>query len=214
MKHYGLEFEFFVEKEGEVIPAFTVTSNLDGNPVIGELRTKVHTSLIDAVFELKKLIHLEKIKLEKVGCVMSANNTVKVSEDFLRSVRKSDEFINRKSLDKLEEFSVYGKKVGKILPNGVYKTSLQLNMSDFSNYSYDYKDKNDKWESFKYVKAVLFNFPDLIKKLDTTFKEEIATANRVAGVYAIKDGETTNRIEYRSLPSTVELEKLLTLEND
>jgi len=36
---YGIELEFFVFKDEGVVPAYKATYNLDGNPVIGELRT-------------------------------------------------------------------------------------------------------------------------------------------------------------------------------
>ena len=37
---YGIEFEFFVSKDNKIIPAYLATNNLDGNPFLGEIRTK------------------------------------------------------------------------------------------------------------------------------------------------------------------------------
>lgn len=48
----------------------------------------------------------------------------------------------------------------------------------------------------------LFDFPQLIRKLDDTFKTEIREAKRRQGFYEIKSDK---RIEYRSLPSNTPL---------
>jgi len=213
MKNYGIELEFFVtDKEGNIVPAFKATTNLDGNPVIGELRTKVHNNIIDCVFELKKLIFIEKEKIEKAGFKFSLIPIAKVNDEFIKQLRREPKYINRKSLELLEEYSIYGKKLSKVLPKGTYKASLQINISENNAFRFSEAVKVGKvYESRQKEKsfAEVFNYVDLIATLDKNFKEEIATTGRVAGVYCIKDGELGNRIEYRSLPNTVDIDKLI-----
>lgn len=220
---FGIELEFFVSKgEGDkkiYVPAYLVTSNTDGNPVIGEIRTGVFDSFIDCIFDLKKRFFLEKTKIEKAGYNLELVSEIKVNDEFLLNLRKDTKYINKKSLEVLEEKSIYPKgSVGKMLPRGVYKASLQINFSEHKNFTYtDYVkvtvDDKYKYESKTATKtyAVVFDYLSLLSKLDVVFLEEIKATKRVSGVYAIKTGELGDRIEYRSLPNTVELDKLLTL---
>lgn len=45
-----------------------------------------------------------------------------------------------------------------------------------------------------------FDFVEIIRNLDSEFKDEITTANRQPGFYSVKDDI---RVEYRSLPNFV-----------
>ncbi len=44
--------------------------------MIGELRTGVHNNIIDCVFELKKLIHIEREALRAKNCTMHIVHSV------------------------------------------------------------------------------------------------------------------------------------------
>lgn len=218
MINYGIELEFFVlNQKDEVIPAYKVTSNIDGNPIIGELRTKVHNNIIDCVFELKKLIFLEKQKIELKGFKIDFSNTKILKDDLLVEMRKTKEYIDKKENTVLEELSVYDKgNVGKMLPKGVYKASLQLNISNNKEISYLEYTKITIEDKFKYESkncsksySSVFDFPKLICKLDKTFQNNINDSKRVKGVYAIKEGELGDRIEYRSLPNDIDLDLLI-----
>src|SRR3990167_8309674 len=106
MKNYGIELEFFVKNDkGIFIPAFKATSNLDGNPVIGEIRTQVHNDWTNCIFELKKLLYLETKELKEKGFVLELIDNIKVDDEFLKSLRKSESYINNKDLEILEELS-------------------------------------------------------------------------------------------------------------
>lgn len=215
---YGIEQEFFVlNKEDKLVPAYAVTTNLDGNPVIGEVRTRIHDTILDCVFELKKLLYTEKEKLAKLGYKISTDYMVKVDDEFLKSLRKSKDFINKKDLEILEELSIYPDgEVGKVLDKGVFKVALQINFSNNKIFTYpEYEkitvDNKSKWESKQSSKSYseLFDYVSLISKLDKAFEKEINETDRIKGVYAIKTGELGNRIEYRSLPNNVNLNKII-----
>lgn len=215
MIHYGIELEFFItNKDGEIIPAYKATQNLDGNPIIGELKTKVHNNINDCVFELKKLIYEETNKLKNLNYFINFSDSFEVNDNFLKNIRKDSQYTNRKELDTLETYSVYGNNTGKILRKNLFKTSLQLNISSNNNFCYtnfikekDYYIKNENIKNY----SEIFNYIDIIKHLDILFYNDIKNSKRVKGVYSIKKGELGNRIEYRSLPNSINIDSLLSL---
>jgi len=206
---YGIELEFFVKKRN-IVPAIEGTYNVDGNHIIGELRTKVHDSITDCVFELKKLLYLEEKALSKKGYTLLLIPEIKVDDKFLKDFRASRGYSEKKN--QLETFSIYGKSTGKILSVKQFKASLQINISNTEEVSFYTYSKEDKKEKYTYkTRNTLFEFPTIIRNLDKIFSSEIKNSKRVPGVYAIKDGEFGKRIEYRSLPNNINLDKLLTL---
>lgn len=220
---YGIELEYFIlDKNDMLIPAYKATSNLDGNPVIGEIRTKVHDNILDCIFELEKLIFIEKNFLSKKGYKMDISNTKTVDDKFLENLRRCRDFTDKKENEILEEFSVYPKgKTGKILSKNILKASLQVNISKNGNFSYPEYTKVTVDDKYKYdCKTIykqhsdIFNYPSYIFKLDEAFSKEIDEAKRVKGVYSIKSGEIGTRIEYRSLPNNINLQKLLYILDD
>lgn len=214
---YGIEFEFFVSKDSKIVPAYLATNNLDGNPVVGELKTLIHNNIIDCVFELEKLIYIEATELNKKGFIMCLKDSIILDNETLINLRKDKAYINRKELESLEEFSIYlNKKTGKLLPRNLFKASLQVNISNNKDFGYSIFNKVTVEDKYKYVEegkrhsySSIFNYPEIINKLDIEFKDEILNSNRVKGVYAIKPGSLGDRIEYRSLPNTINLKKLI-----
>lgn len=216
--NFGIELEFFVlNQKEEVVPAYLVTNNLDGNPILGELRTKVHNNIVDCVFELQKLAFLEKEKIESKGYKVDFSTEKIVSDEFRRNLRKQKEFVDKKEMTVLEEFSIYPKgSLGKMLPKGLIKASLQINFSDNKDFPYTVYEKVTVEDKYKYDSkqerknySGVFNYVNLLFRLDQAFSKEITDTKRIKGVYAIKDGELGKRIEYRSLPNNICLEKLI-----
>lgn len=219
---YGIEFEFFVSKDGEIVPAYLATNNLDGNPFLGEIKTRPLNSILDCVFELEKQIYMEKSELERKGFKMEIISMNKFSNQDLVELRKSQKALNLKELKVLEEFSIYpAGKLGKLLKTGEVKASLQVNLSEHKYFTYpEYSkitvDDKYKYESSNVTKqyACLFNYVSIIQKLDKFFLDDILKTNRTKGVYAIKLGEFGDRIEYRSLPNTIDIKNLLKVLKD
>lgn len=215
--NYGIELEFFVsDDKDQIIPAYEVTNNLDGNPIIGEIRTKIHDNIVDCIFELKKLLFLETEKINKQGYKLLLIPETKVDDTFLKNLRKDKSYINKKDVEILEELSIYSGNTGKMLPKGVYKASVQINFSENSEISYQKYTKVSVEDKYKYDVSTdyakysqVFDYVTILRKLDIMFTEEIKNTNRVKGVYAIKNGELGKRIEYRSLPNNIDLDKLL-----
>lgn len=219
--NYGIELEFFIRNKstGDIVPAYKVTNNVDGNPVIGEIRTGVHNNIVDCIFELKKLIHLEREKLYKKdpNLMLIFQDVITLSDVTLKALRADRECIQRKEHTVLEELSIYpDKKTGKLLPRGVFKASLQVNFSENKMFSFTEYEKVTVEDKYKYVSksanksyAGLFDYVSIIRRLDIAFAKEIVNTKRVKGVYAIKEGLLGDRIEYRSLPNTIDLNELL-----
>lgn len=203
---YGIELEFFVKKGKVIVPAYLYTNNLDGNILLGELRTGIHKNITDAIFELKKLIYLEEIALKKKKCKF-----VLVSEHLFESKEISEVRTNPNYGNKnfTKEFSIYSENfTPKIYTPERIKASLQINFSE--NIYKKIRTIKNSIESYEEsVNSSLFNFPEIIRKLDNKFKEEIKNTERTSGIYTIKDGEKGKRLEYRSLPNTINLSKLL-----
>ena len=213
--NYGIEFEFFVVKDGigKIVPAFEATSNLDGNPITGELRTTVFDNILECVFDLKRRIYQEEQRLADKGYKMLVIPQIKVDNEFIIAVRKNA--ASYKEIRPLTEVSIYPNgKIGKILPRGVFKASLQVNLSYNKEFSYKVNELGTLPSSFttatKYKEySALFNYITPIAKLDKAFAKDIKEAKRVPGVYCFKDGQKGTRIEYRSLPNNINLDLLI-----
>lgn len=214
---YGIEFEYFVSKDAKIIPAYLATNNLDGNPFLGEIKTKPLDNIVDCVFELEKLIYLEKTKLESRGYKMEIIPVHQFSNEDIINFRKNKTAVDKKELEVLEEFSIYPNgKVGKLLKRGEIKASLQINFSQHKSFTYPEFSKVTVEDKYKYESstkikeyACLFNYVSIIKKLDEVYKEDITRTNRTKGVYAIKPGDFGDRIEYRSLPNIIRFENII-----
>ena len=199
MKQFGLELEFFVGKGKTIIPAFKGTDNLDGNPSVGELRTGIHSNIIDAIFELKKLIYIETNKLKNKGLKFKLISENTFSDDQINEIRKHCS----SKKDYTEEISIYGEKANRVLEKGLTKASLQINISENEKFYY----QNGKEQKHK-ILSTPFDYVSIIRQLDSLFEKDIISTNRLKGVFSIKEGENGKRIEYRSLPNTIDLLKL------
>lgn len=207
MKKFGIELEFFVKdiEKDKIIPAYIVTKNLDGDPVIGELKTEVHDDIYSLIYELKSLIHKEKDDLKKRNCIFLLNPEVIFTNDDYKSLRRDNAYVNNKELNSLNEKSIYNKKTSKILSRTTFRAGLQVNISE--NSVKTIKTENNIYKDI--YSSNVFDFYSIIRNLDSNFKEEINNSKRINGVYSIKNGEYGNRVEYRSLPNSICLNKLL-----
>jgi len=216
---YGIEFEFFVSKDGKIIPAYEATDNLDGNPFLGEVKTKPFDNILDCIFSLEKKIYVEKAKLEEKGYKMEILPIHRFSKEDLVNFRKNKKAVDKKDFEELEEFSIYPDgKLGNLLNRGEVKASLQINFSEHKSISYTKFSKITVEDKYRYDSSVetkeyscLFNYISIIQKLDKFYKEDISKTSRTKGVYTIKPGEFGDRIEYRSLPNIIDYKQLISL---
>ena len=203
---YGIELEFFVKKGQNIVPAYLYTKNLDGNILLGELRTGIHKNITDAVFELKKLIYLEELALKNKKCKLILKSEHLFTNKEIIDARNDSRYGNKNFT---EELSIYLEDyIPKVYAVENVKASLQINFSE--NIYNTIKISENSINNYKeFISSSLFNFPSIIRKLDNNFKEEINNTKRTSGIYSIKNGEKGKRLEYRSLPNTINLSKLL-----
>lgn len=216
---FGLELEFFVKniETGEIVPAYKHTNQLDGSQVVGELRTSPKEGIVKAVFELERLRYEEEIRLNATGHTMVIEGQHKFNNDELKALQVDTNYRSGKigaytaAVETI--LSVYpGNKTGKVLPKGLYKASLQINVTQMESVSVNIVDNNGKTHYKSRQVAVPFDHPAFIQMLDAHFKEDIKAAKRVKGVYAFKSTYSAaagRRIEYRSLPNTIDLRDLM-----
>lgn len=87
--------------------------------------------------------------------------------------------------------------------NSTKLATASLHISFTAERTFTYQDTKKRDRTFKYPGFV--DHAKLITGLDRAFKEEIRVAKRNPGFYEIK---SDGRIEYRSLPNDVSLEKV------
>jgi hypothetical protein len=212
--NFGIEYEYFVvDNNGKFVPPYRACCDLDGNALIAEIRTHVHPSLTDAVFELEMLLYKEDARLNKKGFSRSDQPCFTITPSTLAEFRQSG-YANFKYKEFTDEKSIYPRgKLGKQLSQLTLKASLQINISNNvevarSVYYMANAVNGEKVSCTKRdteVQSVLFDYPSIIFALDVANVASIRAAKRVKGVYSIKEGELGTRIEYRSLPNNASL---------
>jgi hypothetical protein len=210
MKNFAIELEFFIKRGSEYRPAFEFTQNLDGNPVVGEIKTGIFSNPVDLIFDLQKRFYVESKAVEAKGATIELVSEISLSKEIRRELRANKGFIERKNLEILQEKSIYQDgELSRELELGQFIASLQINFSNNQEILHRYVDKDNKDRSFQRNVSNIYDYYSDLRALDKEFEEEIVRSNRIPGVYAIKEGSLGNRIEYRSLPNTICFERLL-----
>lgn len=190
----GLEKEFFIAQNGNLTYAPTGLP-FDESGLLAEARGLACDNIIDAVFSLKAdIFRLEQIaKKLGVDLIDAAIGTVP------KSVKIKASRIFPKGLTKHQ--NMYGFEAHR---NSVHENTAGIHIS-FTR-PQKVLGKEGYIEYF-----AMFDYIQIFRRLDLAFKEEIRDAKRNPGFYELKpDG----RIEYRSLPSTVNLNKVIEVLKD
>lgn len=190
MLKIGLEKEAFLLKDG--VPV-VVPNELpkDDCGLLVEARGQAFTDPTQAIFSLKGAFHDIETKAAKLGFTVDESPIKEIDRDIVRKASRT----HTKGL--IQFRNLYGfkdhKHTTKEFPSGIH-------ISFTKERHYSTKD------GYQGIINEMFDFPSLFRYLDKTFKEEIKAAKRNPGFYEIKpDG----RIEYRSLPSNIDLNKVL-----
>lgn len=198
MRKYGLEKEFFLVKKNTkeiVIPEEAVKEHLplDGCGYLVEARGEAYPSIFDAIFSLMGKIEEIKYKLKDTEYELCDDPVRKVSKEMLIKVLRN----HAKSTIKFNNYTGFTSNREK----GSEKTAgVHLSITEEITQTI-IVEKTIK--EIKYYKN--FDWMQIFLKLDKEFKQEIKEAKRNPGFYEIKND---GRIEYRSLPSNVNLIKL------
>lgn len=198
MKKFGLEQEFFLVNNttGEIVIPEDLKLNLptDSCGYLVEARGKAYNNMYEAVYSLKAEVKRINDLVKNSGYHLGASPFEKLSKAFLFKI--SRRFI--KGLTKYD--NLYGFINHKIKSN---ERTAGLHLSITDQYSLT-RDGYTFWynQNFDYVQ--------IFKKLDKYYKNDIKAAKRNQGFYEIKED---GRIEYRSLPNSIDLDVLINVVN-
>lgn len=207
--HIGLERELFVTSrvvlaDGEVIAEhyknlYELGLPTDGNSYLLEARATKAPSALRAKHELlfaqEELA--KRLQAKRTGWVLSFDTDAITLDSEERKVLRRQE---RK--EPMRQFRIGG---GIRLPRaGEVTAGLHVHFSD----EITYRVKNFAEPGY-HDQAVFgpLNIPRIVYLLDTAFKDVIADAGRQSGLYEMKP----HGFEYRSLPTTVDLDRLVTV---
>lgn len=195
MFRYGFELEGFATLNGEI----TIPPShwpVDGFPGLVEIRTVGPNHLEDAYFKILQGIYNTQQYQNHIANF--GITEYKYSGKQIAEMRKTRRF---EAKDQLDIRCIYNKDPRAL--NGKTLASFQINISNLVNEEYKTQRVVDgKIEDQIKVpeKYGMLDVPNIVRRLDETFKDVIKNSNRQPGFYAIKD---TYRLEYRSLPNSV-----------
>jgi hypothetical protein len=195
---FGLEKEFFLFKNDPrhetIQDPLIVPTNVfpfDESGILVEARGKPSSSILEAVFLLKaECFRIERLVRSKglyisdmPNCIVSKQTKMKLRRDFDKQ--------------RISYQNIYGYEKHK---NKSCQQTAGVHISFTDEQLITWKDNQTS------VYNSIFDFLTLFKYLDEKFLKEIENARRRPGFYELKpDG----RIEYRSLPSNVDLDKVI-----
>jgi len=195
----GLEKEFFLLKDGKPQPLTNLGLPCDECGWLVEARGGPHVSIIDAVFSLKSSIYKIERTLAAINAKLPADEPPYVLSD--EPVMKIDRAVKVKcartfAKGLISYQNLHGYESHR---NAVSEGTAGVHVS-FTKSQAVFHDKK------RYEYHCNFDWPQIFMKLDKAFAEEIKASKRRPGFYELK---TDGRVEYRSLPANVDLDKLI-----
>ena len=199
----GLEKEFFVVDEAgnpQVMVEDLQVLPYDECGWLAEARGKPYNNIVEAVYSLNATIFVIERQLANVNEKRLINGLggLKLSD---APVMKVDRKLKIKAARKFAKGiiayqNLYGHDHHKNAQTE-QMAGVHISFTEEGSYTVDHRE-------YKYCKN--FDWPQIFLALDREFKEEIAQSKRRPGFYELKpDG----RVEYRSLPANVDLNKLI-----
>lgn len=187
----GLEKEFFIKNGGNYVIAPTGLP-FDSCGLLAESRGLPFSCPVEAVFSLKADIQRLTDKATKMGLQLVDEPIAKIPRETV--IAASRKFV--KGLVKHQNLYEYKSHRNN---RSELTAAVHISFTDESSFNHDKG-------VFKYNK--MFDWVQLFKYLDKEFSLEIKEAKRNPGFYELKDD---GRIEYRSLPANVNLDKVITV---
>ena len=202
----GLEKEFFLIKNGKPQSLATDTLHNFGHlPCdecgwLVEARGKPHNSIVEAVFSLKADIYQIEKRVEKIPAehIDGVAYSYTLNDEPVMKVDRATKLqcARRFAKGTIKYQNLYGHECHR---NALSEATAGVHVSFTVERIYTSNNNT-------YTYNVNFDWPQIFIKLDKAFADEIKAAKRRPGFYEIKhDG----RVEYRSLPSKVDLDKLI-----
>lgn len=196
-KKIGLEKEVFLLDEKGIPQIVPSEIPMDESGILAEARGNPFFDGVEAVYSLMASIH----GLEQAIAVYNkrTGRNLHISDTPLMK-------ISRKTRIELSRLYTKPRSEYQNLYGFDSHRNTQSEQTAGIHISFTYPTTINTRNNTQTTVNQLFDFPQLIRKLDNTFKTEIREAKRRQGFYEIK---SDGRIEYRSLPSNTPLEKIM-----
>ena len=194
---FGLEKEFFVMPNGTEKQPVLVPNGIpkDACGYLAEARGLPHRSIEQAVYSLMAEEYRIETELEKLNLIADDVPVLKLPRELFIEAQRH----NVKGL--IAYNNLYGHNHHKNKQNEAI-AAVHISITRPSYVTTDQNSKTTVNKNFDYV--------DIFRTLDKAFADEIKAAKRLPGFYELKDD---GRIEYRSLPSNVDLLKVIEVIN-
>lgn len=200
---YGLEIEKFVYKAG-ILVACPPSYPVDGEGLQLEIRARPENLIRDAVaVAISDLRHYEKRLLKNGYTLDPTQDYVKVDHNLKLEVRRAF------TKERLKYQNLYGHKRHAVTSN-MSTAGIHLSVTDELSFVYSAYKQDEDGVKYRTSETKTYNqlwdFPQFFMYLDKAFASEIKAAKRRPGFYEIK---SDGRVEYRSLPTSIDLNKLV-----
>jgi len=195
---WGIEVEFFLKKKGQLVYPADYGIPYDGFPVLGELRTSVHSDEYLLIGEVMGLLAKYKAKAKYGGAQLIVAPRWEYSRDEMREVMRRPEL----SKGPAKEMNLY--KLKPRQDNEHIYAGLHVHFSGTKSYYSTNKCEKCERDTSSIVTYGHLDIPAIVRYLDELFFKEIVDAGRTIGEYEMKP----YGFEYRSLPNNVSLDKL------
>jgi hypothetical protein len=197
---YGLEKEFFVRNEdGDLVVCPRYKLPADEVGYLAEARGKPASNIRDAVFNLKSEIYRMHKIAKKMGLWLDDTPVLKVPAELKIEAQR------RYAKGIISYQNMYGyAKHKNLVTEGV--AGVHISFTDPHEIVHYCEYKKLRLAPKTWTINKMFDYIQIFRKLDEAFKDEIKQAKRRPGFYEIK---SDGRIEYRSLPSNVDLDKII-----
>ena len=195
--HVAFERELFVTcKGGDYKNLYSLGYPTDGNPYLLEIRGKQAGTALEAKYNMLHLQEFEQQRLRKAGYDIDFDTNAIVLDRAERAELRRQEIKSP-----MQQYRIGG---GIRLPRaGVVTAGLHVH---FDN---GFERSRCCSRVSRSIEASPVNIPRIVYVLDKAFWNEILKAGRQPGLYEMKP----YGFEYRSLPTTVDIDRLVKVLN-
>lgn len=196
----GLEKEFFLlSKVGDIPLVVPKLLPADESGVLVEARGKPFTNPIKAVFDLKaEIFRLDQLVKDQ-SFYLDDSPIMTIPRETMVKARRTYE----KGL--ISYRNLYGFKHHRNRQTE-QTAGIHISFTNEKTLSYNARITDGTYEKKKLVYYAQFDWATIFTELDKRYKERIKLAKRNPGFYELK---SNGRIEYRSLPSNIDLDELI-----
>lgn len=181
----------------------------DGNPYLLEIRGKKASTALEAKhflhYEQERVVDQCREEIPTFYCVSEDTHTIVLTRAERQILRRQE----RK--EPMKQFRIGGEI--RLPRSGEVTAGLHVHFSNDYQWSYYTRTDSSQGRSIEKRETQIndpINIPRIVHLMDKAFKDEIIEAGRQTGLYEMKP----YGFEYRSLPTTVDQERLVSVLNE